>query len=225
MGLIRALTAKPWSETAEDLPAWGRLPQPTPRVGLFVFLAVVTVLFSLLVSAYLMRMTLGDWVPTPVPPLLWLNTLVLVLSCMALHGAWVGARRGRRAVVRIGLLVGGGGTAVFLLGQIIAWRQLAAVGHLVATNPANTFFYLMTALHGLHLLGGLVAWGRTVAKLGTDADDFGLRQSIELCTLYWHFLLLVWLALFALLLADSAGGASMADIIRSICTGSMPGTR
>ncbi len=225
MGLIRALTAKPWTQTAEDLPAWGRLPQPTPWVGLCVFLAVVTTLFLLLASAYLMRMVLGDWVPMPVPPLLWLNTLLLVVGCVALHGAWSSARRGRRAAVRTGFLIGGGCTLAFLAGQLVAWRQLAAVGYLVATNPANTFFYLLTALHGLHLLGGLVAWGRTAIRLGPEADVFRMRQSIGLCAVYWHFLLLVWVVLFALLLADDAGAASMAEIIRSICYGGIPGTR
>ncbi|PWC52415.1 cytochrome-c oxidase [Azospirillum sp. TSO22-1] len=223
MGLIRTLAAKPWVEAAEDIPAWGRLPLPTPRVGLLVFLAVVTVLFSLLVSAYLMRMALGDWVPMPVPPLLWANTLVLVLSCAVLHGAWAGARRGRLAAARTGFLAAGAGTAAFLVGQLVVWRQLDAAGFLVATNPANTFFYLLTALHGLHLLGGLVAWGRTAIRLGPDADLFRLRQSIGLCTVYWHFLLLVWVVLFALLLADDAGAASMAEIIRSICYGGRPG--
>ena len=67
------------------------------------------------------------------------------------------------------------------------------------TNPAIAFFYLITGLHGLHLLGGLVAWGRTVTKVWGDFDEAKVTQSVELCTVYWHFLLLVWLVLFGLL--------------------------
>ena len=69
----------------------------------------------------------------------------------------------------------------------------------MAANPANSFFYLVTAIHGLHLLGGLVALGRTIAKLWRGADLPKLRLSVELCALYWHFLLLVWLVLLGLL--------------------------
>jgi cytochrome c oxidase subunit III len=74
-----------------------------------------------------------------------------------------------------------------------------AAGYVVTANPANSFFYLVTAIHGLHLLGGLVALGRTIAKLWRGADLPKLRLSVELCALYWHFLLLVWLMLLGLL--------------------------
>ena len=69
-----------------------------------------------------------------------------------------------------------------------------------STNPANGFFYLITGLHGLHLLGGLVAWGRTSDKVWRGFEPAQVRLSVELCAVYWHFLLVVWLVLFALLL-------------------------
>lgn len=206
MSLIRTLTEKPWTATtAPDLPALGRLPMPTARVGLVVFLAVVSVLFSLLVSAYFMRMSLGDWRPLPEPPLLWLNTLALALGSVALHRAVVGIRRGQVAAARLRFRAGGVCALAFLAGQLVAWRQLDALGYYVASNPANTFFYLLTALHGLHILGGLVAWARTAVRLWNRPDDAGLRLSVELCATYWHVLLLVWLALFGVLLADNTG--------------------
>jgi cytochrome c oxidase subunit 3 len=219
MSLIRTLATKPWMEnTVEDIPAWGRLPLPTARVGLGVFLAVVTVLFWLLISAYLVRMSFADWRPLPEPPLLWRNTLVLVLSSMAMQGSWMNARRGRLDAARVGFLVGGFGAAVFLAGQLVAWRQLDALGYFVATNPADTFFYLMTALHGVHLLGGLVAWSITAAGLRHGFDGPRMRSRIELCTLYWHFLLVVWLVLFGLLLADNSGKIGLLDIYQAICS-------
>jgi cytochrome c oxidase subunit 3 len=69
----------------------------------------------------------------------------------------------------------------------------------VASNPANSFFYLITAVHGLHLMGGLVALGRTTAKVSRGAAMTQVCLSVELCAIYWHFLLLVWLVLLALL--------------------------
>ena len=84
---------------------------------------------------------------------------------------------------------------------VLAWRQLQAAGYYAAGNPANAFFYLLTGLHGLHLLGGLVVWGRTLPGCRAGARrPARLRLSVELCTVYWHYLLVVWLVLFGLLL-------------------------
>jgi cytochrome c oxidase subunit 3 len=195
------LAAKPWLEEGVmgDLPAAGA--SRTAKLGLGVFLAVAGSLFALFSSAYLMRMHMGaDWRPTPVPSLLWLNTGVLVVSSVALHRAQVAARRGRIDGVRDGLLGGGVLALAFLAGQLVAWRQLDAAGYFLASNPANSFFYLLTAVHGLHVLGGLVALARATAKVWRGLDVDRVRLSVELCAIYWHFLLFVWLILFALLL-------------------------
>jgi cytochrome c oxidase subunit 3 len=87
------------------------------------------------------------------------------------------------------------------LGQLVAWQQLNATGYFMAGNPANSFFYLLTALHGLHLLGGMWVWGRTTMRLFAGADARSVRLSVELCAVYWHYLLFVWVGLFALLLS------------------------
>ena len=79
------------------------------------------------------------------------------------------------------------------------WQQLNVAGYFLASNPANAFFYLITAAHGLHLIGGLVALGRTTARMWLGVEMIQLRLSVELCAIYWHFLLLVWLVLLGLL--------------------------
>ncbi len=203
MNFFHELTRKPWVKeqgTVLDLHGRAAFALPTASLGLRVFLAVVTVVFSLLVAAYTHRMTLADWRPLPEPWLLWPNTAILILSSVGLQWARVAANRGRIDGVRVGLLAGGGFAFAFLAGQLLAWQQLAALGYFAATNPANAFFYLITALHGLHLLGGLVAWGRTTAKMWRGVEVAQVRLSVELCAVYWHFLLLVWLVLFGLLL-------------------------
>ncbi len=194
---------KPWvaaQARVDDLHGGGEFSLPTVTLGLRVFLAVVTVLFSLLVVSYAERMEVADWRPLPEPWLLWLNTAVLILSSVALQWARVSARRGQIDGVRDGLLVGGICAFAFLAGQLLAWQLLAELGYFAATNPAVAFFYLITALHGLHLLGGLVAWGRTTAKVWRGFEVAQVRLSVELCAVYWHFLLLIWLILFGLLL-------------------------
>jgi cytochrome c oxidase subunit 3 len=157
-----------------------------------------------------MRMDMADWRPLPTPRLLWLNTGVLIVSSIALQWAQIAAQRGQIDRVRTGLLAGGVSAIAFLAGQLIAWEQLSAQGYFLATNPANAFFYLITGVHGLHLLGGLVALGRTTAKAWSGIAVQRVRLSVELCATYWHFLLLVWLVVFALL-------AHWADDLVVIC--------
>lgn len=178
-----------------------RLSAPSAaRVGLWVFMGVVSVLFALFINAYLVRRGHGDWLPLPEPWQLWLNTALLAASSVALQVARVGARRWRRRLLRGGLLAGGALAIAFLGGQWWAWQELLAGNHPFAANPANSFFYLLTALHGLHLLGGLGAWGLTTGRAWWAADPRRARPAVELCATYWHFLFAVWLVLFALLL-------------------------
>ena len=206
--LVRKLSAKSWeaqpaSAIDAEAPRWA--PQ---RVGLWVFLAVVTSLFGLFVSAYYMRLTghhgsgpAQDWMSLSEPPVLWLNTLLLISASVAMQAA----RKAVRSSVQrgfTGLLVGGLLTLAFLGGQFYAWAQVRGSEFFSPLNPAVAFFYLLTAVHGLHLLGGLYVWGRTLARMRRqDVEVIDVRLSVELCSVYWHFLLLVWLGLFAVMLS------------------------
>jgi cytochrome c oxidase subunit 3 len=218
------LFAKPWLEEglAGELPGTGASRLPAAKIGLGVFLAVVGSLFALFLSAYVMRMEMADWRPLPAPAILWLNTGLLILSSVALQWAQTNARRGDVEAVQTGLLAAGVLALGFLAGQLIAWRQLDAAGYYLASNPANTFFYVLTALHGLHLLGGIVALGRTTARAWRGIAVEKLRMSVELCAIYWHFLLLIWLILFGLVLLGA--DASLANFIE-LCTSVIRGTR
>jgi len=196
------LMAKPWLEEGPigNFTSTGAMTWPPAKIGLGVFLAVAGSLFTLFISAYSMRMSMIDWRAIPLPKVLWFNTGVLILSSLALQWAYMAARRDDMDGVIAGLLSGGVAAITFLAGQLLAWQQLRAAGYFVASNPANSFFYLITAVHGLHLAGGLVALGRTTTKaLRHRGKAAELCLSVELCTIYWHFLLLVWLVLLGLL--------------------------
>ena len=177
------------------------LSEPKEKTGLWVLLAVVTSMFCLFISAYAMRMKLGDWTPLPEPDLLWFNTGLLVLSSIALQWARNAAKQERVDSLKVGLNVAGVLTIAFIVGQLFAWQQLVDDGYFLSSNPANAFFYLFTALHGLHILGGLVAWIRAAFRLWRGSDVTQVRLSVELCAVYWHFLLIVWLVLFGLMLS------------------------
>lgn len=199
--LVRqSLQSQPWvasgpdPEISRDL-RW----RQTMRFALLVLIAVVTSLFGLFLSAYLMRMEYADWRPMPDPVLLWVNTGVLVACSVALQWAHFAAGRGQSAVLKSALIGGGVLTLVFIAGQYTVWQQLNASGYYLDANPASAFFFVLTGLHVLHLLGGLVAWGRTLLRLLSGAGTEAVRLSVELCAVYWHFLLAVWIVLFALL--------------------------
>jgi cytochrome c oxidase subunit 3 len=196
------LTSKPWLEQgpAGEPTGTGVSSVPIAKVGLGVLLAAIGSLFALFISAYFMRMQLADWRPVPKPTLLWINTGVLMLSSAALQWAQAMADRNKVRSVRIALLGAGAAALLFIAGQVVAWRQLGEAGYFLTSNPASSFFFLITALHGLHMLGGLAALGRNIIRAWQGRDLPKLRLGLDLCSLYWDFLLLMWLVLFGLLL-------------------------
>jgi cytochrome c oxidase subunit 3 len=202
------VTESPWLQEGE-VPAYrGALGRPTPaRTALTIFLAVALCLFSLMSAAFFMRMDSADWQSPPLPRILWFNTAVLVVSSVALQIAQSSARSDAYTRMRRALAVGGVASLIFLAGQLWAWRQMAVGGFYASQNPANAFFFLLTGAHALHLMGGLVALFRANSKAWRREDHKGLAATVELCAIYWHFLLVIWLLLFALLVgwADNLG--------------------
>ena len=194
------VTDKPWATVGltvtDDRPF-----DSANKVGLGFFLAVVTSLFALFVSAYFIRMELSDWTPLQEPGLLWFNTVMLILGSIAIQWASYGAQRNRVKMTKNALLATGIFTAAFIAGQLWAWQQLVNQGNYINSNPATAFFYVITALHGLHILGGMWVWSRTTLNVWLGAELLEIKLSVQLCRTYWHYLLIMWLALFGLLLS------------------------
>jgi cytochrome c oxidase subunit 3 len=194
---VQPWIAEPVDETANQAP----LNANPKTVALTTFLAVVTSFFALIMSAYGLRMDYGDWVPLTEPQLLWINTGMLLLASLAFQWTRNGAVSGSTSRLKPGLLVTGFLTIAFLGGQFVAWRMLSASGQYVFSNPANAFFYLLTVAHAVHILGGLYVWARATLRVISGAHPDSVRESVVLCTVYWHYLLLVWLVMFGLLLS------------------------
>jgi cytochrome c oxidase subunit 3 len=171
------------------------------KVALGVFLAVVTSIFALFISAYSIRMEVGDWRPLPEPALLWANTGILVLCSVFLQGAWVAVKRNNVQGVKLGMTLSFLMTVAFMVGQLMAWDQLIDSGYVISGNPANAFFYTLTAVHALHLIGGLVVLMIAILRVWSAEEIVAkVASPVELCGVYWHFLLAVWIILFSFLL-------------------------
>ena len=137
----------------------------------------------------------------PEPWLLWVNTAVLIMNSYFFHNTKIAADQNDSKKIKRGLYTVGFLAYSFLIGQLIVWYQLMNLGYFATSNVANAFFYLFTTLHGLHLLGGLYFWGRTTSKFLVGNYKLpNIQHNIELCAIYWHFLLFVWLVLFGLML-------------------------
>ena len=209
--LIQRLKDKPWTKQGVVPTSQETLTSSAPKVGLWVFLAVVSSLFGLFASAYMMRVGghggLAVWQPLDEPSILWINTLVLVLASGAMQVARNRVDADDLDGARSYFLSAGLLTLVFLAGQVLAWQQARTSNDFRPGSPAFSFFVLLTTVHGLHLLGGLWVLGRTAVRIfrGVDAANVvarsRIRMSVQLCTTYWHWLLLIWLGVFALLLS------------------------
>jgi cytochrome c oxidase subunit III len=174
------------------------LPQRIYVTGVTIAMGGILMFFMALVSAFIVRKGLGgDWLPFTMPRILWLDTAILLASSGTLIHARRLFKRGDRAGFRHWWAVTTVLGLLFLAGQLIAWRQMVAAGFYLASNASNSFFYVLTAAHGLHLFGGIAAllfvgWGR-LRKLT-------LATGTEIVSYYWHFMDGLWVFLFLLLL-------------------------
>jgi cytochrome c oxidase subunit 3 len=177
----------------------GAVPQRAYLTGLTMGLAAILMFFMALVSAFIVRKGLStDWRAFALPPVLYLDTLILLVSSATIQVARgrlaredvAGFRRWWGITAMLGLL--------FVAGQLVAWHQLVQEGVYLATNPSSSFFYVLTAAHGVHLLGGIVAlfaiglWNWKRARITRST-------ATEMAAIYWHFMDGLWIFLFLLL--------------------------
>ena len=204
LNIFKLLSQKPWepSQAAIDNEHDGKtLASSKVKLGVRTIMVVSTVIFSLFVVSYSDRMLVHDWVALSEPWLLWINTLILIFTSFVFHKTKILSDKNEFEKAKNYLLLVGFLTFTFITGQLLVWQHYVNIGQYASTNPANAFFYLFTALHGLHLLGGSFFWGRATKKLfNKNFKVLKIKQAIELCAIYWHFLLIVWLVLFGLMI-------------------------
>ena len=205
LNIFKLLSQKPWeaSQAVIDNEHDGNtLDSSKAKLGVRTIIVVSSVIFSLFVVSYSDRMLVHDWKSLSEPWLLWINTSILILTSFVFNKTKIFFDKNNFEKAKNSLLLVGFLSFAFITGQLLVWQHFINIGQYASTNPANAFFYLFTALHGLHLLGGLFFWGRATTKIFTENFSVSkAQQSIELCAIYWHFLLIVWLILFGLMVA------------------------
>ena len=168
--------------------------------GIMVLLAATTMIFAAFTSAFMVRRGLStDWAPTPLPRVLWLNTTILLASSVALELARRALKSGQRVEFNRLWTTGTGFGILFLLGQAYAWRQLNDAGIFISSNPSSSFFYVFTAAHALHVLGGVTALVYVDVKALALQLGPGKRTAVDVTAIFWHFLDGLWVYLMLLL--------------------------
>lgn len=167
--------------------------------GLFVLIAASTMVFAAFTSAFVVRRGISDdWAAMDKPKILFVNTAVLLASSVLLDMSRRALKNHDRSKFNLWWTAATGMGVLFLVGQAIAWQQLKAAGVFIATNPSSSFFYLLTASHAFHLMGGVAA------LLYVDVQALRLRlgpakrTAIDITAIFWHFLDGLWLYLMVL---------------------------
>jgi cytochrome c oxidase subunit III len=194
------------------------------RMGLSFALAGDLIFFVILATVFFAQQRVGhfaindqyilDWKPLTIPPILWINTAILLLSAWTMEMArrsvfheldvmeeWLGLGRptSKRALPWLIATVVLGG--LFIVGQCVAWKQLYAEGVYFGSNPSSHFFYLITGTHALHLAFGVAAIAAALAALLWSSERVEIRQIIvDTAAWYWHVMGVLWVCLFGLLL-------------------------
>lgn len=176
------------------------------RIGVWVGIASILMMFTALSSALIVRAGLPgstDWHGGTLPSLIYVSTVVIIASSFTFTRAKSALahneERGYRLWLTVTLLLG----LAFLASQLLAWRQLVAQGVYIASNPHSSFFYVLTALHGLHLAGGIFALSALIlyarrAHVGAEREA-KRRTLTDVVGIYWHFMDGLWVFLFLLL--------------------------
>jgi len=174
------------------------------RLGMWVALASVVMLFTALTSAYIVRAaSSNDWRPIAMPGILWLSTAVIVISSFILESARRALKQHHDRIYGRWLVITAGLGITFLGSQLMAWRQLVRQGVYLSTNPHSSFFYLLTAAHGVHLLGGILALGYLLLRTRSPRESVAAESrrigTVDAVSIYWHFMDGLWVYLFLLL--------------------------
>lgn len=173
------------------------------KFAMWLFMISVTMIFASFTSAYIVKKAEGDWLIVDFPQMFAITSVIIVISSLTMHFAYISAKRDNLTNIRIGLVLSGLLAIAFTGGQLMAWGDLVAQDVYFNANPAGSFIYVFTGVHGLHLLGGLIFLGIVLYRAFKYRVHSRSMVSIEMCATYWHFLGGLWLYLYIFLIANN----------------------
>ena len=173
------------------------------KFAMWLFLVSVIMVFISLSSAYIVKKAVGEWVYINFPSLFRVTTLLIILSSVSMHFAYLSAKRNNINNIRIGLVITALLAFAFVVGQYFAWGQLVEAGHYFVGNPASSFIYVFTGLHIAHLIGALIFLFIVLGQSFKYKVHSKSLVRIEMCTTFWHFLGGLWLYLYLFLIFNN----------------------
>lgn len=173
------------------------------KFALWLFMVSIIMIFAALTSAYLVRQGEGNWFEFDLPPIFWLNSVVILASSVTMHVAYFAAKKDNLELVKIFTTITTILGLSFLVLQVFAWEELVNMGVYFVGNPSGSFLYVLTGLHGFHLITGVIY----LLILLTSTYKYKVHSKsmvqMEMCTTYWHFLDGLWIYLFLFLLLNN----------------------
>ena len=172
------------------------------KFALWLFIVTVVMIFASLTSAYIVRQSEGNWLEFDLPEIFWYNSIIILFSSITLHWAYMSAKKDDLAKVRIGMILTSILGAAFLVGQWYSWGALVDRDVFFVGNPAGSFLYVFTGLHGIHLISGVIFLIIVLISSFRYQVHSKNMDTMEMCLTYWHFLGGLWLYLFMFLLLN-----------------------
>jgi cytochrome c oxidase subunit III len=176
------------------------------KFGLWLFMVSVVMIFGALTSAYIVRQAEGNWLDFELPSMFWVNTVVILLSSVTIHWAYLAAKKDKIEMAKLAISITAVLGVAFLIGQLLGWSQLVGNGiYLVGREGSavsGSFLYVISGLHGVHVISGVIfLLVALVSVFRLRVHSKNLAQ-LEMCATYWHFLDGLWLYLFVFLLLN-----------------------
>jgi len=172
------------------------------KFALWLFIVTVVMVFAALTSAYIVRQSEGNWLEFDLPQTLYITSGIIFLSSVTMQLSYVAAKKDNLVMVRLSMLLTALLGVAFLAGQLISWEDLVAMDVFFVGNPAGSFLYVLTGLHAVHLISGVIFLIVTTVNAFRYKVHSKSMDQIEMCATYWHFLDGLWLYLFLFLLLN-----------------------
>ncbi len=172
------------------------------KFALWLFMITVVMIFAALTSAYIVRQGEGNWTEFELPVAMWVTSAIILLSSATMHWALISAKRNELERVKLAISITTVLGAAFLIGQFYVWGVLVDNSIFFVGNPSGSFLYVLSGLHGLHLISGVIFLIIVlISTLKYKVHSKSLNQ-IQMCATYWHFLDALWIYLFVFLLLN-----------------------